>query len=505
MNQNHVRARGRTVGFTLIEMAIVLVIIGLLAGLTLPMIGDLVKREKRTATSDFLEKARNEIIGFALINKRLPTQDEFENDLGIGKDPYGQALVYWADSNLSGTNLCSATPTDDLTLRLTDPSGDNDYGDLGFIVLSTGRNVSAEYAEPGSHVVQVWDQRSWTPTTGHEEFDDQYEYVSFNYLRNKICTNTTSDSYSPAGSDASFAADITDFSGEGAGDTANPTTGPTTVVVDTTANTVNMGADQGTSGNGSACVWYQGDAGNCTNGDCPWGTGVRVFFEFQTSENDASDTDTVDFGDGFTFAFMNAAANAPSDCGGTGSEFGYAGTSSAGELEPPKMAVEFDFFRSNPTTGTHPYRDPTNNHLAMDYWSTDGRSYDTRHGEIIGNPAVISPATNPVAGDAAFYTGTTAPWMEDTLTQSVRVEVNATSADTWHVEAWVKDCTSENCTKFDDLTEDYTAYDDTPTTNATLVYSASPSFDDFNFGWTIGTGGVKQRITLYNFGIKFLP
>jgi type II secretory pathway pseudopilin PulG len=57
-------------------MAIVLVIIGLLVGLVAPIVTDMIKREKSSAASSYAEQVKNEIIGFAIINKRLPTADE---------------------------------------------------------------------------------------------------------------------------------------------------------------------------------------------------------------------------------------------------------------------------------------------------------------------------------------------------------------------------------------------------------------------------------------------
>ncbi len=113
-------------GFSLIEMAIVMVIIGVLAGGGVSLIGMLTKRKARTETIDYLKRAQAALISFADINGRLPwadtSGDGLENatatagtlpyqTLKIGPtDPYKRTLAYDLNANL-GTNLtvtCSA-------------------------------------------------------------------------------------------------------------------------------------------------------------------------------------------------------------------------------------------------------------------------------------------------------------------------------------------------------------------------------------------------------------
>ena len=107
-------------------MAIVMVIIGVLAGGGVSLIGMLTKRKARTETIDYLNRARTALISFAEINGRLPWADTngdgLENATGTTgslpyqtlklnpTDPYKRTLAYELNSNL-GTNLtvsCSA-------------------------------------------------------------------------------------------------------------------------------------------------------------------------------------------------------------------------------------------------------------------------------------------------------------------------------------------------------------------------------------------------------------
>jgi len=62
-------------GFTLIEMAIVLVILGLLLGGVLAPLSARQEQERREENAELLEKAREALIGFAIVNGRLPCPD----------------------------------------------------------------------------------------------------------------------------------------------------------------------------------------------------------------------------------------------------------------------------------------------------------------------------------------------------------------------------------------------------------------------------------------------
>jgi len=62
-------------GFTLMEMAIVLVILGLLLGGVLAPLSARQEQDRRDENAGLLEKARDALIGFALVNGRLPCPD----------------------------------------------------------------------------------------------------------------------------------------------------------------------------------------------------------------------------------------------------------------------------------------------------------------------------------------------------------------------------------------------------------------------------------------------
>ena len=122
-------------GFTLVEMSIVLVIIALLVGGLLAPLSTQKELEWRTDTAALMEQAREALIGFALVNGRLPCPDSdvppdgVENgclgtandpnqgtlpwvtlDLDTGLDPWGNSIGYAVNGAFSNPLLTAATP-----------------------------------------------------------------------------------------------------------------------------------------------------------------------------------------------------------------------------------------------------------------------------------------------------------------------------------------------------------------------------------------------------------
>ncbi len=66
----------RKEGFTLIELAMVLVVIGLLIGLGMGLIGPLTKRAKLIETRETVKQAKEAVLGYAVKNGYLPANLE---------------------------------------------------------------------------------------------------------------------------------------------------------------------------------------------------------------------------------------------------------------------------------------------------------------------------------------------------------------------------------------------------------------------------------------------
>jgi type II secretory pathway pseudopilin PulG len=550
-------------------MAIVLVIIGLLVGLVAPIVTDMIKREKSSAASSYAEQVKNEIIGFAIINKRLPTADE----LGTRVDPYGNTLIYIAPSALTASSICDSVPDEDdlYTIEEIMPDGSspasNSYKNIAFVIASPGRNLTQQFTDPNSdNEITLYDPRvpnddasaAVKRSDDLEAYDDTVLYVSYNYLRSKVCTSAN-NSYNPPGSDVSFSQNMVDFAGAsqgGASTSADPhAAGGGSVSVNITEGTIEMEA---TTSPSAACVWYQGSsaAGNCSdanagdgrgNGVCDWGDGVRAYFTFQL-DADAADQNRG-HGGGFTFALVDGN-NGPQSCGaatGSDSWMGYsevAGDLGAdGGVSAPKMAVEVDTFADGSKC------DPGYNHSALVYWT--GNAQSNKHGEDIPAASASGVSVTPTASGAftAFnptldsasiaadsadadantyaacqddlsplgpknipgFTNATGAgdnkrnWLEDGLEKHVRIEVYANpAAPGWYNATVWMDCS--NCA---DLTEQWegNASRDGNGNKIHHVLHANPNtWPTIRFGWTMSSDAVAtgQTIIVSDFGLKFL-
>jgi prepilin-type N-terminal cleavage/methylation domain-containing protein len=94
-------------GFTLVEMAIVLVIMALLLGGVLAPLSTQKEQEKRVDTAQLIEAALQALTGFAIINGRLPCPDSDapadgrENACPTGTASFTRGALPWVDLGLA--------------------------------------------------------------------------------------------------------------------------------------------------------------------------------------------------------------------------------------------------------------------------------------------------------------------------------------------------------------------------------------------------------------------
>lgn len=171
-------------GFSLVEMAIVLAIVGLLLGGLIPLISGQVEQQRRQETRKQLDEIQQALIGYAIINGSLPCPAT-ENDpssanygvantscstdavaegylpwktLGVSEmDAWGSKrsgssdawLGYWryrVDRNFTTTFTLSTTFSGD-ALLIKDSSGNNvtTTGERPVVIVySTGKNTTAD-------------------------------------------------------------------------------------------------------------------------------------------------------------------------------------------------------------------------------------------------------------------------------------------------------------------------------------------------------------------------
>lgn len=154
-------------GFTLVEVSIALVIVGLLIGMGAQMLPMLVKQNKFKETRLLVGETKTAIIGYALANGKLPYAAATTNGiqtagrlngylpwatLGIrGVDPYARTLYYAVESHLATSAassltqlrsnlepLLNGTTTPDLYCNYVSAASNIKSA---FVVISSGENL----------------------------------------------------------------------------------------------------------------------------------------------------------------------------------------------------------------------------------------------------------------------------------------------------------------------------------------------------------------------------
>jgi prepilin-type N-terminal cleavage/methylation domain-containing protein len=204
-------------GFTLIEIAIVMVIIGLLAGGGVSLMGILSERKMRNEASQYQDDAKKALISFAKMNGRLPWADNNsdgteDNNATVGffpyqtlgfrpSDPYKRSLRYEFNSNLrtNRSASCSALRTGLSTSPLVvDSDGSTSAFYVAAVLISAGPK-NADGAGPGN--LAPFDAVTGGSYTGDNTdgipnyirfpptntFDDLVVYISGYELYSEIC------------------------------------------------------------------------------------------------------------------------------------------------------------------------------------------------------------------------------------------------------------------------------------------------------------------------------
>ena len=161
-------------GFTLIEIAIALVIIGLLIGLGVSLIGPLTKRVKLTETRDAVKTVYEAILGYVAANKKLPSDLSV---LGVKTtDAYGRPLKYFRPDEFVSNNICTFTATY-LTVNDSSSGTPQTKNNVAFIVFSEGENRTNDTGSASPFT--ILDQS--------DTYDDIVMYVDIDKLREQVC------------------------------------------------------------------------------------------------------------------------------------------------------------------------------------------------------------------------------------------------------------------------------------------------------------------------------
>lgn len=204
-------------GFTLIEIAVVLIIVGLLVGFGATLVGPLTERSKRMATTELVQAAAESIIGFAATDFRLPqwgdntvdaTLDEFCEVVTRRRDAATKPLYYFFDNRLNVQNSICGRKTTNLTVCRNAACTDR-VPNVAFMVVSSALDfnpqtgIVAAGCPAGQTCIGVYatgtgaidnctgagncpNYDGAVPRINRpEEYDDIVEYVTLGELRTK--------------------------------------------------------------------------------------------------------------------------------------------------------------------------------------------------------------------------------------------------------------------------------------------------------------------------------
>jgi prepilin-type N-terminal cleavage/methylation domain-containing protein len=186
-------------GFTLVELSLVLVIMGLIGFFVFGPVMNLIGKEKLRDGQDALQKVADRLTGRVAGYYRLPDPDPGGvAPAGYGQpDPWGRPVLYWLAPQLAGGGRISSVGGTTLVLRTYRtvgsggpfPAADaqllSEVGNLAFILASTGPDLAQEITvttAEGKTMINVLRGGPMSDGSGRE-FDDLVRAVSLGELK----------------------------------------------------------------------------------------------------------------------------------------------------------------------------------------------------------------------------------------------------------------------------------------------------------------------------------
>ena len=173
--------------FTLVEMSIVLIIVGLILGGTFKVLKSMQEKAEITNAKDDVEAAKNAIIGNALKNSNtLPSNTFFQKNLSPQKDNQ-HPLLYVNDTQLETIDICSFQNT---KFVVNTPDRGN-IKNVAFAIVSEAANHNMQTAKKGntltihsSYEAKIDDNP--TPVNIPDFYDDIVEWVTLSQLQQQL-------------------------------------------------------------------------------------------------------------------------------------------------------------------------------------------------------------------------------------------------------------------------------------------------------------------------------
>jgi prepilin-type N-terminal cleavage/methylation domain-containing protein len=173
-------------GFTLIELSIVLIVLGMLVALGGGIIGPLTNFIKVRETRDIQDSATQSIISWASSKNSIPTASGFPTAAKSSKDAWGREFVYRYYSSISTSSptkdtICGLRSTT-LTLQTTDPPAT--MPNVALVILSGAENATLKSTLNGTLITTSGNATGTITVTGPN--GDLVRWVTLDELRSKI-------------------------------------------------------------------------------------------------------------------------------------------------------------------------------------------------------------------------------------------------------------------------------------------------------------------------------
>lgn len=165
-------------GFTLVEMAMVLIVVGLLMGGGFQLMKVMQEKARATEAKQTLEAAREAVIAFAIQNNQLPDAGEFTTMRLVGA---GNTPIYYNSDAVLQANLCDRSNT---VLNTTDANGVN-TPNIAFVLAVAGENMLGQTTRVGNNITFP----QWNTVVGGQGYDDFHTQVTLLELQSILqCT-----------------------------------------------------------------------------------------------------------------------------------------------------------------------------------------------------------------------------------------------------------------------------------------------------------------------------
>ncbi len=199
----------RKEGFTLIELAMVLVVIGIVITIGVGLIGPLTKRMRVNESKDIVNAALESVNSWASGNKRLPTPPpgEFSTVVKTPTDAFTKDLLYIVDANLttipSGVTdaICGRKTTSYTVCRDASCPIATNIPNVAFAVVSGAENYNIQTGTIaggtgncplGQTCIRVYEVGTQniddyaSDISRQEDYDDIVKWVTLDELRTKV-------------------------------------------------------------------------------------------------------------------------------------------------------------------------------------------------------------------------------------------------------------------------------------------------------------------------------